>query len=149
MSCVPVTTSQSLSSARAGCGLGTTVLMRISTATIRTRFERDKAARDNDKPDHLLQRGPPWANLAAVSYPGRAPFKPGSSDHFRLLSSIVRGSWERNCMPEWVGTLVFVAAVGLSGAKISEDFGNRGLRGYAVLLITLLVYASAVAVAFA
>jgi hypothetical protein len=52
-------------------------------------------------------------------------------------------------MPEWVGTLVFVVAVGLSGAKIAEDFGDRGLRGYAVLLVTLLVYASAVAIAFA
>ena len=52
-------------------------------------------------------------------------------------------------MPDWVGTIVFLMAVGLSGAKIAEDFGNRGLRGYAVLLVTLMIYASAVAVAFA
>ncbi|HEY6628180.1 MAG TPA: hypothetical protein VI193_04280 [Acidimicrobiia bacterium] len=112
-------------------------------------MERDEAAIDIDKPDHLLQKGPALGHLAALSYPGRSAFKPGSSDLLDLLTSIVRGSWERNCMPDWVGTLVFVVAVGLSGAKISEDFGNRGLRGYAVLLITLLVYASAVAVAFA
>jgi hypothetical protein len=96
-----------------------------------------------------MKKGPALGHLAAVSYPDRAAFKPGGSTPSDLLGSIVRGSWERNCMPEWVGTLVFVAAVGLSGAKIAEDFGNRGLRGYAVLLITLLVYASAVAVAFA
>lgn len=52
-------------------------------------------------------------------------------------------------MPEWVGTIVFVVAVGLTGAKIAEDFGNRGLRGYAMLMVTLMVYASAVAYAFA
>ena len=52
-------------------------------------------------------------------------------------------------MPEWIGTIVFLVAVGLTGAKIAEDFGNRGLRGYAVLMVVLLVYASAVAVAFA
>jgi len=52
-------------------------------------------------------------------------------------------------MPEWVGTIVFVVAVGLTGAKIAEDFGNRGLRGYAMLMVVLLVYASAVAFAFA
>jgi hypothetical protein len=52
-------------------------------------------------------------------------------------------------MPEWIGTIVFVVAVGLSGAKISDDFGNRGLRGYAVLMVALMVYASAVAIAFA
>ena len=39
-------------------------------------------------------------------------------------------------------------AVGLSGSKISEDFGNRGLRGYAMLLITLTIYAAAIAIAF-
>jgi hypothetical protein len=52
-------------------------------------------------------------------------------------------------MPEWVGTIVFVVAVGLTGAKIAEDFGNRGLRGYAMLMVVLMVYASAVAYAFA
>lgn len=57
--------------------------------------------------------------------------------------------WGGICMPEWIGTIVFVVAVGLSGAKISDDFGNRGLRGYAVLMVALMVYASAVAIAFA
>lgn len=52
-------------------------------------------------------------------------------------------------MPEWIGTIVFLVAVGLTGGKIAEDFGNRGLRGYAMLMVTLMVYASAVAYAFA
>ena len=51
-------------------------------------------------------------------------------------------------MPEWIGTVIFLIAVGLSGAKIAEDFGNRGLRGYAMLLLTLSIYAAAIAIAF-
>jgi hypothetical protein len=51
-------------------------------------------------------------------------------------------------MPEWVGTIVFLSALGLSGAKIAGDFGNRGLLGYAMLLVMLVIYAAAVAVAF-
>jgi len=52
-------------------------------------------------------------------------------------------------MPEWIGSIMFLTAVGLSGTKIAGDFGNRGLRGYALLMVVLLIYASAVAVAFA
>ena len=52
-------------------------------------------------------------------------------------------------MPEWIGTMMFLAAVGLSGSKISDDFGNRGLRGYAMLMLVLCVYAAGVSVAFA
>jgi hypothetical protein len=52
-------------------------------------------------------------------------------------------------MPEWIGTIIFLIAVGLTGAKIAEDFGNAGLRGYATLMVVLMVYASAVAVVFA
>ena len=52
-------------------------------------------------------------------------------------------------MPEWIGTIVFLSALGLSGAKIAGDFGKRGLRGYALLLVMLVIYAAAVAVAFA
>jgi hypothetical protein len=52
-------------------------------------------------------------------------------------------------MPEWIGTIVFLSAVGLSGTKIAGDFGQRGLRGYALLVMVLAIYASAVAVAFA
>ena len=66
-----------------------------------------------------------------------------------MIASVLGGqSWGIR-MPEWVGTIVFVVAVGLTGAKIAEDFGNRGLRGYAMLMVVLLVYASAVAFAFA
>ena len=52
-------------------------------------------------------------------------------------------------MPEWIGTIVFLVAVGLTGAKLAEDFGNRGLLGYAMLMVTLFIYASAVAYVFA
>jgi hypothetical protein len=52
-------------------------------------------------------------------------------------------------MGEWVGSVLFLSALGLSGSKIAEDFGNRGLRGYAMLLVVLAIYAGAVAVAWA
>jgi hypothetical protein len=52
-------------------------------------------------------------------------------------------------MPEWIGSILFLSALGLSGSKISEDFGNRGLRAWAMLMLVLAVYAYAVVVAFA
>lgn len=52
-------------------------------------------------------------------------------------------------MPEWIGTIVFILAVALSGAKINEDFGKRGLLGYATLLVLIVVYAAAVGTAYA
>jgi len=51
-------------------------------------------------------------------------------------------------VPEWIGTALFLSAVGLSGTKIAVDFGNRGIRGYAMLLLLILVFASAIAVAY-
>jgi len=51
-------------------------------------------------------------------------------------------------MPEWIGSVLFLSAVGLSGTKIAVDFGNRGFRGYAMLLLLILVFASAIAVAY-
>jgi hypothetical protein len=51
-------------------------------------------------------------------------------------------------MPEWVGTVLFLAALGMSGAKIAEDFGNRGLRGYAMLMLVITIYAAAVGLAY-
>lgn len=51
-------------------------------------------------------------------------------------------------MPEWIGSVLFLSSIGLSGAKIVEDFGNRGLRGYAMLLLMILVYASAIALVY-
>ena len=51
-------------------------------------------------------------------------------------------------MPEWIGSVLFLSAVGLSGTKIAVDFGNRGFRGYAMLLLLILVYASAIAVGY-
>lgn len=51
-------------------------------------------------------------------------------------------------MPEWLGTILFLSSVGLSGAKLSEDFGNRGLLGYGMLLILTLIYAAAIGIGF-
>lgn len=51
-------------------------------------------------------------------------------------------------MADWVGTILFLVAVVLSGYKISEDFGNKGLRGYGMLLVMIVVYAGAVGTAF-
>ena len=51
-------------------------------------------------------------------------------------------------MPEWIGSVLFLFSVGLSGVKIATDFGNRGLRGYALLFLLILIYASAIAVAY-
>ena len=47
------------------------------------------------------------------------------------------------------GAATFLGALGLSGSKIADDFGNRGLRGYAMLLVVLAIYAAAIAMAFA
>lgn len=60
-----------------------------------------------------------------------------------------RSKWGAAQMPEWVGTILFLAAMAMSAAKIAEDFGNRGLRGYAMLILVLTIYAGAVAAAFA
>jgi hypothetical protein len=51
-------------------------------------------------------------------------------------------------MPEWIGTLLFLGAAGLSGSKIVEDFRNYGLRGYAVLMLLFVIYAAAIGAAF-
>lgn len=51
--------------------------------------------------------------------------------------------------PEWVGTLIFLTAVGLTGAKINKDFGDRGLLGYIMLLVMIAIYSGAVGVAYA
>jgi hypothetical protein len=51
-------------------------------------------------------------------------------------------------MPDVIGTILFLTAVGLSGSKVAHDFGNRGLRGYAMLLLLIVVYSAAVALAF-
>ncbi len=52
-------------------------------------------------------------------------------------------------MPEWIGSVLFLGALGLSGSKIADDFGHRGLRGYAMLLVVPAIYAAAIALAFA
>ena len=52
-------------------------------------------------------------------------------------------------MPEWIGTWLMLAATGLSGVKIAKDFGNRGLRGYAMLFILITIYAAAIGFAYA
>lgn len=51
-------------------------------------------------------------------------------------------------LPEWIGTLLFFAAIGLSSAKLNEDFGENGLAGYAMLMLLIVVYAAAVGAAY-
>lgn len=76
-----------------------------------------------------------------------------SADRPTLRDNFAYG-WDRRLfkaeskMPEWVGTILFLAAVGLSGAKISEDFGERGLLGYGMLMLIIVVLAAAVSTAF-
>jgi hypothetical protein len=51
-------------------------------------------------------------------------------------------------MPEWVGTVLFLGAAVLAGSKIAHDFGDKGLRGYAMLLLVFAILAAAIGVAF-
>lgn len=51
-------------------------------------------------------------------------------------------------MPEWIGTVLFLAAIGLTAAKISDDFGERGEWGYALLILMVAIYAAAVSAAY-
>lgn len=51
-------------------------------------------------------------------------------------------------MPEWIGTILFFVAVGLTAAKLNEDFGENGMLGYAMLMLMIVVYAAAVGAAF-
>lgn len=51
-------------------------------------------------------------------------------------------------MPEWIGTIFFFLAIGLTAAKVSRDIGRYGLLGYAVLLAMTFIYAAAVGAAY-
>jgi len=51
-------------------------------------------------------------------------------------------------MPEWIGTLMFFVAIALTAAKLNNDFGEKGLLGYGVLMVMILIYAAAVGSAF-
>ncbi|HSM44305.1 MAG TPA: hypothetical protein VK969_04740 [Acidimicrobiia bacterium] len=51
-------------------------------------------------------------------------------------------------MPEWIGTLLFFVAIGLTAAKLNKDFGENGLLGYAMLMVMIIIYAAAIGVAF-
>jgi hypothetical protein len=54
----------------------------------------------------------------------------------------------RKAMPEWIGTILFLAAIGLTATKINEDFGRRGEIGYLILMMMIAVYAGAVGAAY-
>lgn len=47
-------------------------------------------------------------------------------------------------MPELVMTFLFFLAVGLAAAKLNEDFAEKGLWGYSVLLLLTFIFAGAV-----
>lgn len=51
-------------------------------------------------------------------------------------------------MPEWIGTILFFVAIGLTAAKLNEDFGRRGMLGYAMLMMMIIIYAAAVGFAY-
>lgn len=52
-------------------------------------------------------------------------------------------------MPEWIGTILFLAAVGLTATKLNDDFAEKGVLGYLMLLVMIVIYAAAVATAYA
>lgn len=51
-------------------------------------------------------------------------------------------------MPEWIGSILFLAAIGLSAVKLSEDFGKKGELGYLMLFALIAVYAAAIGMAY-
>lgn len=51
-------------------------------------------------------------------------------------------------MPEWIGSVLFLAAIALTAAKVSDDFGDRGELGYVVLILMIAIYAAAVGAAY-
>ncbi len=69
-----------------------------------------------------------------------------------LSAHVVRiadGGKEEAGVSELLGTILFFAAIGLTAAKLNEDFGQRGEVGYAVLLLLIAIFAAAVGTAFA
>jgi hypothetical protein len=52
-------------------------------------------------------------------------------------------------MPEWIGTVLFLTAIGLTAAKLNDDFRDNGIVGYVMLLLMILVYAGAIGSAYA
>jgi hypothetical protein len=51
-------------------------------------------------------------------------------------------------VPEWIGTVLFFAAIGLTAAKLNGDFGEKGLLGYGMLLVMIIIYAAAIGFAY-
>jgi hypothetical protein len=51
-------------------------------------------------------------------------------------------------VPEWIGTILFFAAVGLTAAKLNDDFGEKGMLGYVMLMMMIVIYAAAVGFAY-
>ncbi len=65
--------------------------------------------------------------------------------------SVTAGGDERRrggTLPEWIGTILFFAAVGLTAAKLNSDFGDKGILGYAMLMMMIVIYAAAVGFAY-
>ncbi|HEX6298949.1 MAG TPA: hypothetical protein VF148_00585 [Acidimicrobiia bacterium] len=51
-------------------------------------------------------------------------------------------------MPEWIGTVLFFIAIGLTATKLNDDFRDNGMLGYVMLLLMIVVYAAAVGSAY-
>jgi hypothetical protein len=51
-------------------------------------------------------------------------------------------------VPEWIGTLLFFVAIGLTAIKINKDFGKRGELGYLLLITMITIYSGAIGLAY-
>lgn len=51
-------------------------------------------------------------------------------------------------LPDWIGSVLFLLATGLSGTLIAEKVGRRGELGYLLLCLLILIYAAAISVAY-
>lgn len=51
-------------------------------------------------------------------------------------------------MPEWIGTILFFVAIGLTATKLNDDFAENGVLGYVMLMVMIAVYAAAVGSAY-
>jgi hypothetical protein len=51
-------------------------------------------------------------------------------------------------LPEWIGTTLFLIAIGLTAVKLNDDFAEKGMLGYVVLIVMIAIYAGAVGSAY-
>lgn len=54
-----------------------------------------------------------------------------------------------SALPEWIGTVLFFLAIVFTATKFNRDFGDKGIVGYAMLVLMIAIYAAAVGSAYA